>query len=60
MTEIAGLWNMSPDYVRRIFEKEPGVLVLGNAKPARYKRRYRILRIPEFVLGRVHRRLSQV
>jgi AraC-like DNA-binding protein len=38
VAEVAGLWNLSPDYVRRIFEKEQGVLVLGNAKPARYKR----------------------
>lgn len=60
VTEIAGLWSISPGYVRRIFEKEPGVLVLGDAKPTRYKCQYRTLRIPEFVLERVHRRLSQV
>jgi hypothetical protein len=60
VAEIAAMWNLSPDYVRRIFEKEPGVLVLGDAKSARYKRRYRTLRIPEFVLARVHRRLTLV
>lgn len=59
VAEIAKLWNLSEDYVRRIFEKEPGVLVLGDAKPSRHKRRYRTLRIPDFVLDRVHRRLSQ-
>jgi hypothetical protein len=58
--EVADLWRLSEDCVRRIFEREPGVLVLGDAKPTRYKRRYRTLRIPEFVLDRVHRRLSQV
>ncbi len=60
VAEIAKLWNLSQDHVRRIFEKEPGVLVLGDTKPSRHRRRYRTLRIPEFVLERVHRKLSQV
>jgi hypothetical protein len=59
VAEVAGLWSLSPDFVRRIFQKEPGVLVLGDENPAPYKRRYRTLRIPEFVLARVHRRLSR-
>ena len=58
--EIAELWNLSVDSVRRLFENEPGVLVLGNATPRRGKRSYTTLRIPEHVLERVHRRLSKV
>ena len=58
--ELADLWNLSPDAVRRLFENEPGVLVYeGNG--LRYgKRRYRTLRIPVSVAERVHRRLSVV
>lgn len=58
--EIGELWNLSADSVRKIFENEPGVLVLGNAAPRRGKRSYTTLRIPEHVLERVHRRLSKV
>jgi hypothetical protein len=58
--EIAALWNLSDDAVRKIFEKEPGVLTIGDARPTVRKRRYTTLRIPEDVLARVHRRLSKV
>jgi hypothetical protein len=58
--EIAELWNLSVDSVRKLFENEPGVLVLGNATPRRGKRSYTTLRIPEQVLERIHRRLSKV
>jgi hypothetical protein len=58
--EIAELWNLSQDFVRRLFEKEPGVLVFGAEKPRGHKRRYSTLRIPEFVVERVHRRMSKV
>lgn len=57
VTEIAEMWNLSPDKVREIFEDEPGVLVIGDRSP-RHKRRYVTLRIPHSVLERVHRRLS--
>jgi len=57
VTEIAEMWNLSPDKVREIFEVEPGVLVIGDRSP-RHKRRYVTLRIPHSVLQRVHRRLS--
>jgi len=53
--EIASLWNLSDDVVRRMFEREPGVLVLGTDRSTR-KRRYLTLRIPEDVLLRVYRR----
>ena len=28
--EVAEMWNLSPDKVREIFEREPGVLVIGE------------------------------
>jgi hypothetical protein len=58
--EIAELWSLSADCVRKIFENEPGVLVIGNTQPKRWKRSYTTLRIPQTVLDRVHRRLSKV
>jgi hypothetical protein len=39
-SELAALWNLSLDTIRRIFENEPGVLVLGEDKPKRNRRRY--------------------
>ncbi len=58
--DIAQLWNLSVDSVRKLFENEPGVFVLGNRQPRRGKRSYTTMRIPEHVLDRVHRRLSNV
>jgi hypothetical protein len=58
--QIAELWSLSVDSVRKLFENEPGVLVLGNAGPRRGKRSYTTLRIPEQVVDRVHRRLRKV
>lgn len=54
--EIAETWNLSPDVVIEMFEREPGVLVRGNGGK-KGKRRYRTLRIPESVVERVHRRM---
>lgn len=53
VTEIAVMWNLSKDAVRRMFQNEPGVLVLGGHSSSR-KRRYVTLRIPQAVLERVH------
>ena len=50
VTDVAKLWGLSRDSVRRIFRREPGVMAIGD--------RYVTLRIPESVLERVHRRLS--
>jgi transcriptional regulator GlxA family with amidase domain len=55
--ELATLWNVSGDTIRRLFEREPGVLVIERAR-SRNARHYRTLRIPESVAERVHRRLS--
>ena len=55
--ELAELWNLSADTVRRMFENEPGILVFEN--PVRSSsRRFRTLRIPESVAQRVYMRFS--
>lgn len=60
VAEIATIWNLSEDKVRRIFQNEPDVMVI-EAEPQKHQsRRYRTLRVPESVLTRVHRRLSNV
>jgi hypothetical protein len=57
VAEVAAMWNFSKDAVRRLFQKEPGVLVFSN--PVRGSRRqYRTLRIPESVVERVHKLYS--
>jgi len=58
--EVAEFWGLSVDSIRKIFEREPGVLVIGNQQARRGKRSYTTLRIPAHVLERVHRRLSVV
>ena len=58
--EIAALWNLSSDAVRKLFQDEAGVLILGGQEAATHKRRYTTLRIPESVLQRVHRRMTRV
>jgi hypothetical protein len=60
VSEIAALWSLSDDAVRKIFEVEPGVLVIGDSRSNARKRRYTTLRIPEDVAERVHRRLARV
>lgn len=60
VAEISQMWQLSPDSVRRLFEREPGVLVIGGDMTKRGARRYRTLRIPESVAERVHRRLCTV
>ncbi len=59
-SELAARWNLSTDTVRRLFENEPGVLVIGTETGRYSRRRYITLRIPESVALRAHRRLSRV
>lgn len=59
IAEIAELWNLSPDAVRKVFQDEPGVMVLGG-QGAGHKRKYTTLRVPESVLQRVHRRMTNL
>ena len=53
--ELAELWNMSTDFVRRLFANEPGVVVFHRRRPGR--RVYRTLRIPGTVAARVREQL---
>jgi len=59
VAEIASMWNLSQDAVRKMFQREPGVMVLGD-HGSRHRRRYTTLRIPASVVERVHRRLANV
>ena len=54
--ELAQMWNMSNDFVRRLFLQEPEVVIFHHARPGR--RVYRTLRIPASVAERVHRRMT--
>lgn len=59
VTEIAKLWGLSENTIRRMFMGEPGVVEWGGEE-TRFKRAYKTMRIPESVLQRVHRRLAKV
>ena len=56
--QLAEVWGMSDDFVRRLFLHEPGVVVFYHHRPGR--RVYRTLRIPESVAQRVHTRLRKI
>jgi hypothetical protein len=55
--ELAQLWNLSEQTIRRMFANEPGVLRWGR-REGRFKRGYTTTRIPETVVLRVRRRLE--
>lgn len=55
--EVSELMGFSVPTIIKMFEKEPGVLVL-NRPTTMNKRRYRTLRIPLGVYERVVRRIS--
>jgi hypothetical protein len=55
--QLAELWSLSADEIRRLFSREPGVLVIERTNGSG-RRRYRTLRIPESVAERVYRRLT--
>jgi hypothetical protein len=57
VAEVAALWELSHDAVRRLFRKEPGVVTFGTAIKGS-KRRYTTMRIPESVLERVYKHYS--
>lgn len=57
--ELAFLWNVSPESIRRLFEREPGTLIFKiQASPGR--RMYRNIRIPGHVALRVRTRSTVV
>ena len=51
--ELASIWGVSDDFVRRLFLHEPGVVVVFKHRPG--KRVYRVVRIPESVARRALR-----
>lgn len=60
VAEVAEMWSLAVNTVRRLFENEPGVLAIGEHRPKFGRRRGKVtLRIPGSVVERVHRRLSK-
>ena len=58
--ELAKLWHMSPNSVRRIFRNEPGVILIEPPTPKKpRKRRLVQMRIPASVVQRVHAKPSK-
>jgi hypothetical protein len=57
-SEVAALWRLSVETVRRLFQNEPGVMVL-QAPIRKGKRPYKTIRIPHSVLERVRARLQR-
>ena len=60
--ELGEAWDISDTKVRRMFQNEPGVLLIGE--PSRrlgrkLKRSYFTMRIPESVAIRVYKRLRK-
>jgi hypothetical protein len=60
--ELAESWGLSTATIRKMFEKEPGVLLIGS--PSRrvgraLRRSYFMMRIPESVADRVHQKLGK-
>jgi AcrR family transcriptional regulator len=55
--EVAALMGLSRQTVTRLFENEPGVLVLKRPEE-KHKRSHRSIRIPRAVYERVAGRLS--
>lgn len=51
-------WNLSANTIRRMFEREPGVMIFENPERVSSRRR-RTLRIPQSVAERVYRNLSE-
>ena len=50
--ELAELWNVDENTIRRVFQDEPGVLRISNGTKG--KRTYVTLRIPAAVVERVY------
>lgn len=57
--DVADMWSLSDEAIRRIFRGEPGVIKLAavEPRPRVRKRGYVTLRIPESVVLRVHEKL---
>jgi hypothetical protein len=59
--EIAKAWNLSPEFIRILFAKEPGVLRFSKTGKSRKKaRQYTTIRIPKPVMLRVFKKWQKV
>ena len=58
VADVAGRLKVKPDTVRRLFMREPGVVIIRF--PRKGKRVYRTLRVPVSVYQRVVTRLMYV
>ena len=56
--ELAFLWNVSPESIRRLFVREPGTLIFQIQDTGR--RTYRNIRIPGKVALRVQNRMTVI
>jgi hypothetical protein len=59
VADVALLWNLSTDSIRRIFSDEVGVITLGDGAVRRGKRKRVTLRIPREVVERVKRKRAK-
>ena len=57
VADAAALSGLSGMTIRRLFEREPGVIILKRPE-ARFKRSYKSIRIPRYVYERVIGRLA--
>jgi len=57
IAEIAAMTGFSKQTVTRLFEREPGVLILARPEQ-KHKRGYRSIRIPRHIYERVVRKLT--
>jgi len=58
VSEVAQLWSLSDNTIRKVFRDEPGVLRTQLPSLRARKRQNISLRIPESVVYRVHGRMS--
>ena len=56
--QLAEMWAISADTVRKLFRDDPDVLKIGSGE-TRNKRGYVVLRIPESVVRRTHAKLTR-
>jgi hypothetical protein len=56
--ELALVWNMSAESIRRLFLREPGTLIFKFSSTGR--RTYRNIRVPGTVALRVQRRMTVI
>lgn len=58
IAEVATMWGLSVSTIRRIIDRQPGLVIIGNAGDGGTRRRTTV-RIPESVLSRIHARLRK-